>query len=71
MSGQVSLPENREYQYAVQLVTIGKELCPSARRMLEIYTGYDASTLEALGHESADAISDAVIALYGRPCDLV
>lgn len=71
VSGHASIPEDQEYQYAVKLVTVGKELCPSARLMLEIYTGYDASKLEVLGHEAADALGDAVIALYGRPFDLV
>ena len=67
--GHTTIPEDQEYRYAVALVAVGKELSASARKMLEIYTGYDASKLEALGHESADAISDAVIALYGCPWD--
>ncbi|MDP3595640.1 MAG: hypothetical protein Q8S75_01440, partial [Nitrospirota bacterium] len=55
--GHATIPEDQEYRYAVALVAVGKELSASARKMLEIYTGYDASKLEALGHESADAIS--------------
>ena len=68
--GHVTIPEDQEYRGTVALVAVGKELSASARKMLEIYTGYDASKLEALGHNAADALGDAVIALYGCPWDL-
>lgn len=71
VSGHSTIPEDQEYQYAVKLVTVGKELSPSSRLMLEIYTGYDESKLVALRNESADAFCEASVALYGRPFDLV
>ena len=70
VSGHASIPEDQEYRHALKVVAVGKELTPVSRRMLEIYTGYDASKLQAVCEESTDAIGDAAHALYGRPFDL-
>jgi hypothetical protein len=69
VSGHVAIPEDLAYCHALKLSAVGKELTSRSRRMWEIYTGYDASTLEALRLESSAAIGDAAIALYGCPFD--
>ena len=69
VSGQVTIPEALECRHALKLIAVGKELTSGSRLMWEHYTGYDASRLEALRLESANAVGDAVVALYGCPFD--
>ena len=70
-SGHVTIPEDLQYRHASRVVAVGKELTSLLRRMLEIYTGHDESKLVALRNESAEAVCEASVALYGRPFDLV